>query len=58
MPYNIPTLTKKTIETCPTFAPRRATKRTVHDARIDEVEVIVSLGDSISAGFGALVCIL
>ncbi|RIA98105.1 hypothetical protein C1645_174973 [Glomus cerebriforme] len=43
----------KNISQCPKLTPRQTLPRSVHDLRIDDIKVIMALGDSITAGFGA-----
>ncbi|RKP06758.1 GDSL lipase/esterase [Thamnocephalis sphaerospora] len=38
---------------CPALAPRATGPRDVHDLRVDDIKVVMALGDSISAGFAA-----
>ncbi|KAJ1563059.1 hypothetical protein HK405_003171 [Cladochytrium tenue] len=40
---------------CPTFAPRSPQPTSVHDLRVDEIQTIMGIGDSVMAGFGARV---
>ncbi|GES80545.1 phospholipase B1, membrane-associated-like [Rhizophagus clarus] len=43
----------KDITQCPKLKPRQTPPKSVHDLRIDDIKVIMALGDSITAGFGA-----
>ncbi|CAI2164337.1 9657_t:CDS:2 [Funneliformis geosporum] len=41
------------ISQCPKLTPRKVPPKSVHDLRVDDIEIIMALGDSITAGFGA-----
>ncbi|RGB37149.1 hypothetical protein C1646_622284 [Rhizophagus diaphanus] len=43
----------KDITQCPKLKPRQTPPKSVHDLRIDDIKVIMAIGDSITAGFGA-----
>jgi phospholipase B1, membrane-associated len=43
----------KDITQCPKLAPRRIPPKSVHDLRVDDIKVIMAIGDSVTAGFGA-----
>lgn len=41
------------IRQCPLLEPRRSTPKDVSDLRPDDIKVVMALGDSVTAGFGA-----
>ena len=41
------------IAQCPKLKPRKVPPKSVHDLRVDDIKIIMALGDSVTAGFGA-----
>ncbi|CAG8511946.1 324_t:CDS:2 [Funneliformis mosseae] len=41
------------ITQCPKLTPRKVPPKSVHDLRVDDIEIIMALGDSITAALGA-----